>query len=184
MALQDSLGNLAAGAFILMYRPYDVDDAVQVGGVLGVVKAMGLAATTIITFDNRRLYVPNRKIWSEVIENRSVETRRRVQFTVRISYREDLEATIATIHEILAGHEMVLEEPAPQVFVKELDDSWLEIAVWPWTTTDNWWPGLTELPKVLRLGLAEAGIDVPYPRQEIDITSERRPEAGDVPGNG
>jgi len=177
LALQDSLGNLAAGMFILIYRPFDVDDAVSAGGVTGVVRTMGLANTTIVTFDNRRLYVPNRKIWSEVIENRSVEIRRRVNLEIRISYRQDLDAAFAVIRGILHEHALVLADPEPQVFVAKQADSWLEIAVWPWASTENWWSAVTALPKELREGLTEAGIPVPYPRREVEMRG-----GGDLPG--
>jgi len=66
-ALQDSLGNFAAGAMILIYRPYDVDDFVEVTGASGLVKRMNLVSTTILTFDNQTLVVPNSKIWGDVI---------------------------------------------------------------------------------------------------------------------
>jgi small conductance mechanosensitive channel len=173
LALQDSLSNLAAGLFILLYRPYEMDDVVQAGGVVGNVKAMGLANTTIITFDNRRLYVPNRKIWSEIIENRSTEVRRRVEVSLRIGYREDLEAALQTIRDELEKYEKTLTEPEPQVFVTSLGESWVEIAVWPWASTENWWTATTELPKVLQLGLRAAGIEAPVPRREVELKRDQ-----------
>jgi small conductance mechanosensitive channel len=172
LALQDSLGNLAAGFFILVYRPYDVDDIVQAGGVLGTVKQMGLASTTILTFDNRRLNVPNRKIWSEVIENRSAERARRVETTVSVSYDDDIDAAIERIHAILEAEDLVLGMPKPTVFVAKHAESWVEVAVWPWTRVENWWTLTMELPRILRAGLKEAGIEVPFPRQEIQVLNQ------------
>jgi small conductance mechanosensitive channel len=171
LALQDSLGNIAAGFFILAYRPYDEEDIVQAGGVVGCVKAMGLANTTIVTFDNRRLFVPNRKIWSEVIENRSAESTRRVDTVVRIGYQENVDSALQAIREIVVEHELVLEQPEPSVFVSELADSWVEIAVRPWVRAENWWPMTMDLPRALRIGLAKRGIEIPLPRQELDLKS-------------
>jgi small conductance mechanosensitive channel len=166
-ALQESLGSLAAGVFILVYRPYDEGDTVSVGGTLGTVKEMGLANTTITTFDNRRVFVPNRKVWSEVIENRSAEPTRRVDTTVRITYREDIDRALVLIREILARHELILNEPETDVFVSDLSDSHVEIAVRPWTKVETWWPLTMDLKRVLTIGLREAGVEVPYPRTEI-----------------
>jgi len=180
LALQDSLGNLAAGLFILLYKPYDMDEIVMVGGVLGRVKEMGLANTTIITFDNRRFFIPNRKIWGDIIENRSLEKVQRVQATVRVSYDEDIVEVLQSIGEILKESDLVLETPAPAIFVSKLDDSWLQVSVWPWTKTGTWWDLETELPLMIRLGLAKRGVTVPYPRQAIDISSEGQP--GTQPG--
>ena len=68
-ALQDSLANFAAGGMILLYKPFDVDDFVQVAGQEGLVKKMSLVSTTINTFDNQTLIIPNNKIWGDVIKN-------------------------------------------------------------------------------------------------------------------
>jgi small conductance mechanosensitive channel len=169
LALQDSLGNLAAGVFILIYRPYDEDDVVHAGGVTGRVKSMGLANTTIVTFDNRRLFIPNRKVWSDVIENRSSESTRRVETTVRISYKEDVDAAFNVIRKTLDEHELVLPDPQPTIFVSKLADSWVEIAVWPWASIDNWWTLTIDLPRAVRQGLEKGGVEIPYPRQEIEL---------------
>jgi small conductance mechanosensitive channel len=130
LALQDSMSNLAAGLFILATKPFDVEDTVEAGGVIGTVKQMGLSNTTILTFDRRRLFVPNRQIWGSVIENRS-------------------------------------SEPIPAIFVKKLDDSWIEIAVWPWVKSEDWLGMLRELPRLIKLRFEEEGMSVPFPRTEL-----------------
>jgi small conductance mechanosensitive channel len=164
LALQDSMSNLAAGLFILIYRPYDVEDTVRAGGIVGTVRAMGLANTTVVTFDNRVLFVPNRKIWSEVIENRSTEQTRRVETTVRISYHADLDGAVDLLKDIARTHEKILEDPAPSAFVSELADSWIEVCVYCWVATEDWWPVTTELPRLIRLRFQAESIEVPYPR--------------------
>ena len=90
-ALQDTLGNFAAGAMILIYRPYDVDDFVEVAGASGLVKEMSLVSTTIATFDNQTLVVPNSKIWGDVIKNVTAQKVRRVDLEFGIGYGDDIE---------------------------------------------------------------------------------------------
>jgi small conductance mechanosensitive channel len=175
LALQDSMSNLAAGLFILATRPFDVEDVVEAGGVVGTVQEMGLANTTILTFDRRRLFVPNRQIWSHVIENRSAEPVRRVEVTARISYREDLDRAVALLQSILDENEMVLADPEPVVFVQTLADSWIEIAVWPWAETENWLELTRSLPRLIRLRFAREGIEVPHTR--IELVADR-PDSG------
>lgn len=175
LALQDSLSNIAAGIFILIYRPYDVDEVVQAGGVLGRVKEMGLANTTIVTFDRRRLFVPNKKIWSEVIENRSAEPLRRTEAIIRVRYDEDLDATIEYLREVMKKHELVVDEPPTEVFVSSLDDASVEISVWPWSLADHWWTMKINLSRELRLALDEKGIEHAFPRYEIQTPDDRKP---------
>jgi small conductance mechanosensitive channel len=167
LALQDSLSNLAAGMFILITRPFDVDDVVQAGGAIGRVRAMGLANTTIVTFDARRLLIPNRKIWGDVIENRSAEPIRRADTTVRIGYDTDVDHAIEVIKGVLDKDERVLKEPEPLIFAEKFHDSWLEISVRPWTRNEDWWPLLTSLPRLFRIRFAEEGIEIPVPRHDV-----------------
>jgi small conductance mechanosensitive channel len=161
-ALQDSLSNLAAGVFILVYRPYDVDDIVFAGGVEGRVKQMGLANTTILTFDNRKLFVPNTKIWGEVIENRSAEKIRRVETIVRISNQDDLEGAFEIIRTALEEFEGVHAEPVPSVFVANFADFWIEIGVWTWVDSTSVWSIKTQLRPFLRKKLQDNGIQLPF----------------------
>ena len=174
-ALQDSLANLAAGFFILATRPFDVDDTIRTGTVVGTVKAMWIANTTVITFDGRRLLIPNRMIWSDIIENRSVEPLRRVDFTVRVGYEEDINRVIEILHDLTRNEDRVLDQPETAVFVTEWADSWVEIAVRPWARNENWWPLLKDLPRLVVLRFAEEGIKIPYPRFERAGGTDQHP---------
>jgi small conductance mechanosensitive channel len=166
-ALQDSLSNLFAGISILAMRPYDVDDVVEAGGVLGRVREMGLWNTTIVTFDARRLLVPNKSIWTQIIENRSAEPMRRVEAIARIGYDDDLQKVVGVFYDMLKSDERVLDEPAPQVFASSLAESWIEVKLWPWVKNSDWWSLTADLPRLIRLRLDEEGIAIPYPRREI-----------------
>lgn len=185
LALQDTLGNLAAGLFILIYRPYDVDDSVTAGGVSGKVRAMGLANTTIITFDNRRLFIPNRKIWSEIIENRSAERVRRVEVTVRIAYGDDIEKSLKLIRAVLDEEPTVLKKPEPEVFVSRLDDESIELTVRPWANAEDWWDLTKAVPKLARVRLEESGFRVPNTtRVQIAASGDGEENDGSDPEGG
>jgi small conductance mechanosensitive channel len=179
LALQDTLGNLAAGLFILVYRPFDVDDIVTVAGVTGVVRAMGLASTTIVTADHRRLFVPNSKVWGEVIQNASAEGTRRVDLDVPITYEEDPSRAIALVRAVCADYDLVLDEPETLVFVKGFRDSAVDLHVNAWATAADWWTVTTQLPLLIRERFLEAGIGAPYPRWVEQQAPS--PEAGASP---
>lgn len=167
LALQDSVASLFAGLSILRTRPYDIDDVVEVGGVVGMVRGMNLWNTIIVTFDNRRLLVPNRNIWNRTIENRSAEPIRRAEAVARIGYDQDQERVIDMLMDVLESDDRVIDEPAPSVFVSQLADSWAEVTLWPWVRASDWWPMTVDLPRLVHKRLAEEGIEIPYPRMEI-----------------
>jgi small-conductance mechanosensitive channel len=176
-ALQDSLSNLFAGVAILASRPYDVDDIVEAAGVVGKVRAMGLWNTTIVTFDARRLLVPNKNIWGSNVENRSAEVNRRVEAVARIGYTSDLQEAMAVLEQMLREDERVLDEPAPTVWVSRLAESWVEVKLWPWVKTEDWWSMHSDLPRLVRLRLAREGIEVPVPRRDVTTRAAGPPAA-------
>jgi small conductance mechanosensitive channel len=177
LALQDSLSNLFAGLAILASHAFDVDDVVEVAGVVGKIRALGLWNTTLVTFDGRRLLIPNRNIWGSNVENRSVELNRRADAVARIGYDTDLQAALGVLEELLEQDERVLQDPAPRVWVSRLDESWAEVKLWAWAKTSDWWSLYSDLPRLVRLKLAEAGIEVPVPRR--DVTTRVAVSGGD-----
>jgi small conductance mechanosensitive channel len=178
-ALQDSLANLAAGFFILVYQPYDVDDVIEVAGIVGTVRTMGLANTTLLTFDNRRLSIPNSKVWQNIIANRSAEPRRRAEAVIRIGLAEDVSRVQEVVLDALGAHELVLDDPAPSSHVAEAGASWLDLKVWAWTRNEDWWTITAALPAVLKAAFEEAGIEIPVPRQELTGWTDQ-PSTGSV----
>ena len=181
-ALQDSLSNLFAGVAILASRPYDVDDIVEAAGVVGKVRAMGLWNTTIVTFDARRLLVPNKNIWGSNVENRSAEETRRIETVARVGYDTDLQAAIGVLLRLIEEDERVLEDPAPTVWVSRLAESWVEVKLWPWVRTADWWSMHSDLPRLVRLRLAEEGIRIPVPRMDV-VTNVSGPSAAPDEGS-
>jgi small conductance mechanosensitive channel len=138
-ALQDTLSNFAAGAMILIYRPYDVNDFVEVTGASGLVQKMNLVSTTITTFDNQTLVVPNSKIWGDVIKNVTAQNERRVDLVFGIGYDDDIEHAERILNEIVVSHEKVLKQPEPNIRLHTLGESSVDFIVRPWTKTDDYW---------------------------------------------
>jgi small-conductance mechanosensitive channel len=167
LALQDSLSNLAAGLFILAHRPYDVDDVIETCGMVGTVVALGLANTTLLTFDHRKIFVPNRRIWGDVIANRSTEETRRVDVEVEVTDRENLDRVFSILHTLLDEHEQVLAEPAPLVFKKGRSDSGRVLEVRSWVMSEHWWELKSTLPALIDQRFDREGIEDPAPRREI-----------------
>ncbi|MEM1113186.1 MAG: mechanosensitive ion channel domain-containing protein [Pseudomonadota bacterium] len=178
-ALQDTLGNFASGAMILFYRPYDVDDYIQVAGAEGLVKEMSLVSTTIATIDNQVLVVPNSKIWGDVIRNVTAQRLRRVDLIFGISYGDDVEQAEKVLEDIVYGHEKVLKKPAALIKVHELGDSSVNFAVRPWVRTEDYWNVYWDLTREVKLRFDREGISIPFPQRDVHHYRESPPpEAG------
>lgn len=87
---QDTLGNFANGLMIMIFRPFDEGDFVDLNGVKGIVKLVNIAATTVVTFDNQVIVIPNRQVFGNVIKNSTASDTRRVDLTFGIGYGDDI----------------------------------------------------------------------------------------------
>lgn len=185
-ALQDSLSNFASGMMILSYRPFDVGDVVEAGGVFGKVSHMSLVNTTIMTFDNQTLVVPNNKIWGDVIKNVTSQRTRRVDLVFGISYSDDIPRTEALLREILAADERVLTNPEPMVRLNELADSSVNFIVRPWVKTEDYWDVYWDVTREVKLRFDEADVSIPFPQTDVHLKTEQAAGVqvqGDSPGH-
>lgn len=173
-ALQDTLGNFAAGMMILGYRPFDVGDTVEVGQVFGKVSHMSLVSTTILTFDNQTLIVPNGKIWGDVIKNVTNQQQRRVDMSFRVSYDDDVEQVERVLQDIVRSHEKVFEDPEPLIKVHKLDESHVEWIVRPWTGTADYWSVYWDVTREVKRRFDAEGITIPVPQREIRVQEADR----------
>ena len=166
-ALQDTLGNFAAGGMILIYRPFDVDDYIEVAGVDGTVKKMNLVSTTITTPDNQALIIPNSKIWGDVIRNKTGQRVRRVDLEFGISYSDSIELAEEVFRKVLATMPAVLPEPEPNIQVIRHGESSIDFIVRPWVKTEDYWPTYWAMQRAVKLAFDEAGITIPFPQRDV-----------------
>ena len=171
-ALQDSLANFAAGIMILGYRPYDVDDVIEAGGVFGKVSTMSLVSTTILTFDNQTLIVPNAKIWGDVIKNVTNQRDRRVDLEVHVAHSEDVDKARRVLLEVLSSHPKVLEDPEPNVRLHKLLKSSLQFVVRPWVHTEDYWEVYWDITAEIKRRFDAEGIEIPHPKRDVRIIRE------------
>ena len=168
-ALQDALANFVAGMMLLIYRPFDVGDYVAAGGVEGKVSHLSLVNTTIKTFDNQIIMVPNSKIWSGVIKNMTYERVRRVDMVFSVSYCDDVEQVEQLLAEIVADHPATLRSPAPLIKLQTLNTSSVDFIVRPWTKTDDYWDVYWDITRTVKLKFDQAGITIPFPQQDVHL---------------
>jgi small conductance mechanosensitive channel len=162
LAFQGSLGNVAAGAMLLLFRPYKVGDVITVGGNTGKVDAIDLFTTTMDTPDNRRLIVPNGQVFGSTIENKTFHDRRRADMAVGIGYGEDIDKT----REVLTNAVKDLEHVEDvQVYLTGLGGSSVDWAVRCWCPTDKYWDVLEAATRAVKNACDEHGLDIPYPHQ-------------------
>jgi small conductance mechanosensitive channel len=169
LALQGTLSNFASGVLILVYRPYDMNDAISVAGVSGVVSNMNLLYTTIKTFDNQLITIPNNNVWNDTIINITGSHERRVDLIFGISYADDFGRAQDILRAILAQHPKVLETPAPNIRLHELADSSVRLICRPWAKTEDYWDVYWDVTEAVKREFDKQGISIPFPRQDVHV---------------
>jgi len=168
-ALQGTLSNFAAGIMILIYRPYDVGDFVDVAGTFGNVDAMTIVSTTLRKPDNQKVVVPNNMIWGDIITNITGTSKRRVDLVFGIGYTDDIAKAQKILEEILASHESILKDPEPVVKVHELADSSVNFVVRPWVKTENYWDVYWDITRAVKERFDAEGVSIPFPQRDIHV---------------
>jgi len=169
LAFQGSLANFAAGALMIMFRPFRVGDFIEAGGVAGVVEEIQIVTTKLRTGDNKTVYVPNNKIMGDSITNYSAKETRRIDLVFGVGYEDDLQQVKTLLEEILAADERVLKDPAPTIGVLALADSSVNFAVRPWVATADYWSVYFDLNETVKRRFDAAGISIPYPQRDVHL---------------
>ncbi|EHP40823.1 MscS Mechanosensitive ion channel [Cupriavidus basilensis OR16] len=167
MAWSGLMSNFAAGAFLVVLRPFKVGDFVTVGGVTGTVREIGLFATTLDTPDNVLTVVGNNKVFADTIQNFSANAYRRVELKAQLAGSTDVAAAVTLLKERLAALPNVLAEPSPDVEIIEFTLVGPVLAVRPYCHTDHYWQVYFDSNRMIRESFGEAGFAAPMPAQLV-----------------
>lgn len=179
LALQGTLSNIAAGVMLLLLGPVKVGEYIDAEGIAGTVDEIGLFTTLMRTYDGVYLSVPNSNLWNRTIKNYSRLPTRRIDLVVGVSYGDDLSKALEVLGGLLREDTRVLPEPTPQVLVKELSDSAVNLNLRCWVNRSDFWDVTFDTTKAAKLRLDAHGITIPFPQRDVHlIPSEGEKESG------
>jgi small conductance mechanosensitive channel len=171
------LSNFAAGAFLIMFRPYKVGDYVLAGTVEGTVTEIGLFNTVITAPDNVEVIVANSKVSSEIIRNYSAFPYRRVERTAQLAFGVDPMEAAARMKSALTTIPNVMADPPPDVEILDFNSLGTLLAVRPYCHTDHYWQVFFDTNKLIAQTFGAAGYPAPFVVEEI----RAGPAIGDGP---
>ena len=165
LALQGALGNVAAGVMLLVLRPYQVGDYVEIAGRQGTVTALKLFTTEMNTPDNVRITAHNGKVFGDLITNFTAHAERRIDIVISLDVEEDLDRALKLLRGVADAHPQVRAQPAALAEVVEIVDGTAKLALRTWAGREEYGVVKSELWLISRRALAEAGFRPTYPRQ-------------------
>ena len=171
LSLKDQLSNFAAGALIILFRPFKVGDFIKVNGFEGTVSEIKMVQTSLHTPDNEEVILPNSVVMSNSIVNRSSDPLCRAQVVVGVDYACDLKAAKAAVLKAAAEHPLCVQskDKEPVVYVTNLGESAIEITLWAWTNEAYLGPVRFDLNERVVENLRAAKINIPFPQRDVHI---------------
>lgn len=169
LGLQDSVAQFASGIQILLNHPFKNGDFVEVNGVQGNVADIRFMNTVITTADNKRIIIPNSHITTNHIINYSAENIRRIDLVYSVSYTDDLAKAKNVIRNVAECNELVLNEPAPQVFVNSHEASSINLVAKIWCKGTDYWDVYYQMQEQVKYAFDANGISIPFNQLDVNI---------------
>jgi len=180
LALQGTLANFAAGVMLLIFRPFDVEDVVEIGGEKGRVRDIQLFYTRLNTMDNQLVIIPNSDVFGSSIRNVLYNDELRVACEVGTDYPADLDEARAVIKQAGEQIDDRIKERGVQVLLTELGGSSINWEVRVWIRPNGFGDLVRvrdELARAVKYELDAADIGIPYP--QMDVHLDRTDAGGD-----
>ena len=175
LSLKDQLSNFAAGALIILFRPFKVGDYIKVNGFEGTVSEIKMVQTALSTPDNEEVILPNSVVMSNSIVNRSSMPLCRVQVVVGVDYACDLKAAKAAVLKAATEHPLCVQTQGKEAvtYITNLADSAIEITLWAWTNEADLGAFRFGLNEQVVENLRAANINIPFPQRDVHIIQQQ-----------
>ena len=169
LALQNTLSNLAGGIMLLITKPFQVGHFVEADGISGTVSAIDLSYTTLVTPDNKEIYVPNSQLSATKIINYTALGTRRTNLLFCTSYKTPTPLVKQAIGEVLANIPQILDDPAPVVLLDEYKNSCIQYVVRVWASSADYWDVHYAILEQVRDAFDRHGVEVTYDHLNVHI---------------
>ena len=167
--MSETVNNFINGVMIAVNRPIEKGEYVIINGHEGTVDDVAMMFTKLITMDNKLVIIPNGKVWGEAIVNFSRLGIRRVEVDFGVAYGSDIGAAMEAALVMMRKHPKVLDEPEPEIFMKDLDDSAIVLQLRPWCSVKDYWPVTHDVRTAVMKTLKETGITIPFPQLDVHM---------------
>ncbi len=172
LALKDSLANVASGTLIIINKKIRTGDFIETEGIIGEVIKIEMMYTTLRTYDYKEVIIPNSRLTSNNIINHFVLDKRRLEIPVPISYEEDIAKARNVIMGVIKNDERVIEEKDNKVIVDKFNESSVDLTVWIWCASEDYWKLLFDMREKIKVALSKADIEIPFNQIDVHIDDD------------
>lgn len=166
-ALNGSLGNLAGGVMLMIFKPFKVHDMIEAQGSVGIVTEIGIFNTTVLSPENKTVILPNGALSTGVITNYTTHGNLRVDLVMAIALDMDVDKARSIAIEAMLSHPKVLKTPVPEVSVLKVGDGMTSLAIRPYTTQPDYWDVYFGAQELVKKAFDSNGIAGPIPTRVL-----------------
>ncbi len=171
MALQGTLQNFAGGVIILLMKPFKVGDYIECGAYKGYVKEIRIFHTFMQPFNGRTIIVPNSSLATTSLTNHTKQPQIRLDVVASVAYGTDLDFAKEVLMEVIDNDPLILKDPIPKLAVSELGNSSVDISMWMWVKTEDYWTVWMRIRENVYKAFNEKGITIPFPQMDVHVNS-------------
>ena len=169
LSVKDHLSNLIGGAVVLFTKPFVVGDYIEMDSYSGIVDEIGLFYTTLKTFDQKKVFIPNNDTAKAKITNHSASPVRRLDMTFQVAYEDDFEEAKRIILSTAEESNMMLSSPSPVVRVCAHGQNAIEIIARIWVNWPDYYDLQFYMLEQVKHKFDKAGIRIPYRQVDVHI---------------
>ncbi len=173
LALQGGLSNIAGGVIIMFCRPFHVGDFIITSAGSGVVQDIGIYYTKITTGDNQDIVIPNSTLTSAPVTNLSTRETRRLDFDFKVAYNTDIDLARKVLLAAAQNNDLVLKDPAAEVFVAAHNDSSLTIKLRVWCNSADYWTVNFDMYEDVKKAFDQFSIEIPFPQVTVHMNESK-----------
>ncbi len=171
LALQEPLSNLAAGFLLLMSGTVKEGEAVEISGVGGTVSSINVNHTVIDTYDGKRVHIPNKTVWGEIVTKSWPKGVRRMDLIVGVAYDSDLRKVVEVLKRCLEEEETVEKEPSPVIAFEGFGSSSIDFRIRYWIKRENYYSSRLNLALRIKEEFDREGIEIPFTQVDVHMKS-------------
>lgn len=175
LALQGSLSNFAGGIIILFFKPFKSGDVIEAQGFVGKVEEIQIFNTIIITFDNRKIFIPNGLLSNGCLVNDFTQKVRRVDMVFGVSYADHIPTVRKVIETVLDAEPRVLKKPEAMIVVGEHGASSINFFVRPWVKSDDYYEVYFAIHEEMKMAFDRENISIPFPQRDVHMIPIEEP---------
>lgn len=173
LALKDSLGNFAGGILIILNKPFSKGDYIEDYQTAGKVDKIDLLYTTLITYDNKTITIPNGKLANSTIVNFTRNHSRRVECSFSVAYQNDIEQVKDILNAVAESNPAIYKEPEPIIGISGQGDGRIDFDLKVWCDTQDFSEVKYYLEEQVNLAFREANISKAYPQMEVRLQKRK-----------